>query len=123
MVFLRKSVLKICSKFTGEHLCRSVISIKLCSPVNLLQIFKTPFPRNTSGWLLLNLDQKGFLDHKDLKTRIQDFWVNMILIIGLYKLLINCGVNNKFFLSSDAWDTYSETKNLLFSMSPYLKKH
>ena len=28
-VFLGKSVLKICSKFTGEHPCRSVISIKL----------------------------------------------------------------------------------------------
>ena len=30
-VFLRKGVLRICSKFTGEHLCRSVISIKLQS--------------------------------------------------------------------------------------------
>ena len=30
-VFLWKGVLKICSKFTGEHTCRSVISIKfLC---------------------------------------------------------------------------------------------
>ena len=28
-VFLRKGVLKICSKFTGEHPCQSVISIKL----------------------------------------------------------------------------------------------
>ena len=28
-VFLRKGALKIYSKFTGEHLCRSVISIKL----------------------------------------------------------------------------------------------
>ena len=28
-VFLRKGVLKICSKFTGEHPCRNVISIKL----------------------------------------------------------------------------------------------
>ena len=28
-VFLEKVVLKICSKFTGEHPCRSVISIKL----------------------------------------------------------------------------------------------
>ena len=57
--------LKICSKFTGEHLCQSVISIKLlsnfieivlrhgCSPVNLLHIFRTPFPRNTFGWLFL----------------------------------------------------------------------
>ena len=24
-----------------------------CSPVNLLHIFRTPFHRNTSGWLLL----------------------------------------------------------------------
>ena len=66
-VFLVKCVLKICSKFTGEHSCRSVISIKLlcniieialrhgCSPVNLLHIFRTPFTKNTSGWLLLYL--------------------------------------------------------------------
>ena len=64
-VFLRKGFLKIWSKLTGEHPCRSVISIKLlrnfieipfrhgCSPVNLLHIFRTPFPKNTSGWLLL----------------------------------------------------------------------
>ena len=64
-VFLRKGVLKICTKFTGEHSCRSIISIKLlcnfieialqhgCSPVNLLHIFRTPFPKNTSRWLLL----------------------------------------------------------------------
>ena len=30
-VLLRKGVLKICSKYTGEHPCRSVISIKLQS--------------------------------------------------------------------------------------------
>ena len=63
-VFLVIGVLKICNKLTGEHLCRSVVSIKLqsnfieiillhgCSPV-LLHIFRTPFSRNTSGWLLL----------------------------------------------------------------------
>ena len=44
---------------------RSAISIKLlcnfteialwhgCSPVNLLHVFRTPFPKNTSEWLLL----------------------------------------------------------------------
>ena len=60
-----KGVLKICSKFTGEYPCRSVISIKLksnfieiilrqgYSPVNLLHIFRTPFLKNTSGGLLL----------------------------------------------------------------------
>ena len=30
-VFLGKGVLKFCNKFTGEHPCRSVISIKLQS--------------------------------------------------------------------------------------------
>ena len=41
-VFLEKGVLKICSKFKGEHPCRSVIM----SPVNLLHIFRTPFYKN-----------------------------------------------------------------------------
>ena len=64
-VSLGKDALKIWSKFTGEHPCRSVILIKLlynfieitlwhgCSPVNLLQIFRTPFLKNTPSWLLL----------------------------------------------------------------------
>ena len=54
-VILRKGVLKICSKFIGEHPCRSVIWIKPlcnfieiilrhgCSPVNLQHIFRTYF--------------------------------------------------------------------------------
>ena len=60
-VFLGKGVLKKCSKFTGEQLCRSAISIKFqnnfieiplwhgCPLVNLLHILKIPFPKNTSG--------------------------------------------------------------------------
>ena len=71
-VFLRKGILNICSKSTGEHPCRSVISIKLqsifientlrhgCSHVDLLHIFRTPFPKNSSGWLLLNIITKIF---------------------------------------------------------------
>ena len=63
--FLRKCVLKKCSKFTGEHPYRSAISIKLqsnfieitlwhwCSPVNLLHIFRTHFLKSTFGQLLL----------------------------------------------------------------------
>ena len=63
-VFLEKDVLEICRKFTGEHRCRSAISIKLrsnfieitlrhgCSPLNLHHIFRTPFPKNTFGPLL-----------------------------------------------------------------------
>ena len=64
-MFLGKGVLKIRSKFTREHPCRSLISIKLqsnfieitlrhgFSPVNLMHIFRTSFLKNTSGWLLL----------------------------------------------------------------------
>ena len=66
-MFLSKGVLKILSKFTGEHPCRSVISIKLqnnfveitlrhgYSPVNSLHIFTTTFPKNNSRGLLPNL--------------------------------------------------------------------
>ena len=71
-VLLRKVVLKICRKFTREHPCRSVISIKLlcnfieirlrngCSPVNFLHIFRTSFLKNRSGQLLLIIDQCRF---------------------------------------------------------------
>ena len=77
-VFLRKDVLKICSKFTGEHPCRSVVLIKLlcnfieialryrCSPVNLLHIFRTPFAKNTSGGLLLY--HEAFCEYIRLST-------------------------------------------------------
>ena len=64
-MFLKKLVLKICSKFTGEHSCQIVISIKLqnnfieitlrhrCFPLPLLHIFRIPFSKHTSGELLL----------------------------------------------------------------------
>ena len=78
-VFLGKGVLKICSKFTGEHPCQSAILIKLqsnfigvtlrhgCSPVNLQHIFRTP-PKNTSGRLLLNIE--AFIFCFDKLTKI-----------------------------------------------------
>ena len=64
-MFIRRGVLNIYSKFTGELSCQSVISIKLlcnfieitlqhgCTPANLLHIFRASFFRNTSWWLLL----------------------------------------------------------------------
>ena len=75
---LRKGVLKTCSKFTGEHPCRSVISIKLlcnffnitlrhgCSPVNLLCVFRVPFSKKASGGLFLFLfDEVVYLIYFD----------------------------------------------------------
>ena len=69
-VFFGKYVLTICCKSTGEHPCRSVMSIKLlwnfieialrhgCSPLNLLHIFRTPFlrtPLDGCFWSVLTL--------------------------------------------------------------------
>ena len=66
-MFLGKVVLNTCSKCTGEHSHRSVISIKLqsnsieitlwygCSPVNMIHIFRTHFPKNIFGGLHLVL--------------------------------------------------------------------
>ena len=62
-MFWGKDFLEICSKFTIRHPCRSVISVKLlgnfieitirhgCSPVRLLHIFRTYFPKNAFGGL------------------------------------------------------------------------
>ena len=77
-VFLGKGVLKICSKFTPEQPTRSVIFIKLlcdfieitlrlrCSPVTLLHIFRTPFPKNTSRRLVLKVVNFKIPTSKDL---------------------------------------------------------
>ena len=60
LVFLRKGILKICSKFTvalnkAKLLCNFIeITLRYrCSPVNLLHIFRTPFYKKTSGGLFL----------------------------------------------------------------------
>ena len=65
-LFLGKRILEICSKRTGEHPCRSAISMKLFSnfvkikirlgrcPVNLPHIFREYFYKNAHGGLLLH---------------------------------------------------------------------
>ena len=79
LYFNGKCVLKICSKFTGEHPCRKVISIKLLcnfiktalrhglSPLKLLHIFWTTFPTNTSERLLL----KGEPEHEMSENKLR----------------------------------------------------
>ena len=64
-VFFRKGVLKVCSKFAKEHPYRSVISIKFLKQLywnrfsawvfscKFAAYFRTPFPKNTSGCLIL----------------------------------------------------------------------
>ena len=73
-VFLGKGVLKLSSKSKGEHPCRkAIITLQhRCSPVNLLHIFWTLFPKNISGGLLLFqkaaiLEENSAIDLKENK--------------------------------------------------------
>ena len=60
-MFLGKGVLKICSKFTGEHPYRSVISIKL--PCNVFKIFSQdilanyPFDKKSKLYFQINSEK------------------------------------------------------------------
>ena len=56
-VFLGKGVLKICSKFTENT--QNTLRYG-CSPVKLLYVFRIPFPRNTTGWLILDKQDPPF---------------------------------------------------------------
>ena len=90
-VFLWKGVLKTCIKFTREHPCRSATSIKLqnnfikitlrhgCSPVNLLYILRTPFPKNTTEGLVLTLGTNISSHFKLPSPRFKDFviWLDL----------------------------------------------
>ena len=96
--FSGKSVLKMCSKFTGKHSCQSAISIEFqsnvieitlrhgCSAVNLLHIFRTPFPWNTSGRLLLVISVKKFQETLFIITEVDNlpipFWSAVFAEIG-----------------------------------------
>ena len=71
----------MCKNFTGEHLCRSVISTKFdnfietalwhgYSPVNFLYIFRTPCSKNTSGWSLLMSVEGNMLEARCTKRQI-----------------------------------------------------
>ena len=70
-VFYKKGVLKNFAKFTGNHLCQSLFFNKVaglrpvtllrmnlwhrCFPVNFEKFLRTPFWRNTSGILFLDI--------------------------------------------------------------------
>ena len=65
-VFLEKSVLKICTKFTGEHPCRSAISVNLVFSCKFAEYFQNTFSTEhlwmatswfrDSGWFLVGFD-------------------------------------------------------------------
>ena len=82
-VFLRRGVPKIWSKVTGEHPCRSEISLKLpsnlieitfrhgCSPVNLQHIIRTPFLRfPLDGCFCFSLIKNMNFDKNEKESKI-----------------------------------------------------
>ena len=97
-MFLAKKVLKICGKLTGKHSRRSAISINLlckllckfieitlrrgCSPLSLLDIFRTFFLKNTSWWLLLN---DCFWRRLDIFTYLE--WLRDVELVVLSLIL------------------------------------
>ena len=62
--------------YRRTHMSKYFIKIALrhgCSPVNLLHIFRTPFPQNTSGWLLSIIDTQYI--HLAILNLFQTTWL------------------------------------------------
>ena len=69
-VFCKKGALRNFIKFTGKHLCQSLIFNKVllkmrlwhrCFPMNFVKFLRTPFLQNTSGRLLLTQSYVVFI--------------------------------------------------------------
>ena len=56
-ILVRKGVLRNFAKFTGKHLCQSLFFNKVAG-LNFAKFLSTTFLRNTSGRLLLPLQQR-----------------------------------------------------------------
>ena len=82
-VFLRKDVLKICSKFTRNHPCRSVISTKLQSNLIEITLRYGCFPANVSEHLFLRTSLEGcFCNNILLFSNI--FGFKSVILIPIY---------------------------------------
>ena len=91
---------KWCSKFTGEHPCWSVTSIKLqskfieitlrhgYSPVSFLYIFRTLLPKSTSGELLL------FAESGLLGVCFSETWVFVKLLCNVIEITLRHGCSS-----------------------------
>ena len=94
------------NKFTAEHLCRSVISIKLlcsfientlrhgCSTVNLTHIFRAPFFKNTSEGLLLQKPRPMEILHGFFLITAGNFTSFLIDPWNFYMLFFNTSGNS-----------------------------
>ena len=78
-------------KYDFNKVASNFIEIALrhvCSPVNLLHIFRTPFPKNASGWLLLYFVSKS----------LQEISIIIILIFCLNFHASKCPYHQYWYL-------------------------
>ena len=67
-----------------------------CSPVNLMHTFRTPFPRSTSGWLLLKIRRYSILILQFEKIHRSTFqYVEYISLVFLRRIWLQA-VGKKF---------------------------
>ena len=124
-MFLGQCVLKICNKFTGEHPCRSVISIKLfcnfieitlrhgCSPINLIHIFRTLFYKITSGGLILQFIFLFF----NVLTQFFTFLIQLLsLSAKCMKLILDVVLCHTYILLLETCRFQNNFRNLYFTM-------
>ena len=93
-----------------------------CSPVNLLPIFRTPFPRNTSGWLPLNIEhilRENFSIHVSCKHYLdcnKTLFLLLLVILPVWGITSNGKSWKSFVLSfSKLWSLSSGNKSLTSS--------
>ena len=76
----------ILSKRCSENMQSNFTEITVrhgCSPVNLLHIFRTPFSKNTSGWLLLNIYKRNKKTFYEESLHISIFFYVYIFISSI----------------------------------------
>ena len=133
-MFLRKDVLKLCSKFTEEHPSRSVILIKLLcnfieitlrrgrSLVNLLHIFRTHIPRNTLEGCFCILQQNSGTYWNKLKHSTK--WFNPFVPISLFLYPLKTSENrNTAHQSSGIFPRYWLQNPTAFPSHSHTCKH
>ena len=83
---LKKCVLRNFAKFTGKHLCQSLFFNKVvglrpaillkkriwhrCFPVTFAKFLRTPFLKNTSGWLVLK--KKSYASERSISIVLKN---------------------------------------------------
>ena len=105
-MFLGKSLLKICAKVRFQQSCNKSSFNKItlrhgCSHVNLLHIFRTPFPKNTFRRLRLKYPciflQPKFRDHSPCSHGVIAFsHIHVILRWWPYQSPTNLSGHNPF---------------------------